>query len=205
MTTLPNPPGVSGSGPNLGQYDARPHFGRVLLRIVLAVIVVCLVIAAFVYFGRSRPAANGEVARISVFPVHTTIHGGLGTAGMAGQDENYDQILVFALVRVRNLTQSPINIDDLWAVVTLPNGETRRSLASSENDFGRVFAAYPQLTPLRMDPLRRHTIIQPGEGADGLVVFNYPFGRDQWDARKSFEVTVSFANARELILRAPKS
>ncbi len=205
MTTLPNPPEVPGpTSPTLAQVDPPPSLLRAGARILLAVIVTSLVIAAFVYFGRNRPVANGEVARISVFPVHTTIRNGAGAPGMAGQDEKYDQLLVFTLVRVHNQSSAPLNIDDLWAIVTFANGESRRSLAASEKDFDRVFAAYPQLAPLRMDPLRRHASIAPGESADGLLLFNYPFGRDQWDTRKSFDVTVSFANARELVLRGPQ-
>ncbi len=205
MTTLPNLPGAQGSGPNLAPSDPPLNWTRIGLRILLAVVIACLVIAAFVYFGRSRPTAQGEVARISVFPVHTTIRGGIaGAPGMAGQDENYDQLLVFTIVRVHNLTKEPLNIYDMVGVVTFPDGDSRRSLAASDSDFNRVFAAYPQLAPLRMDPLRRHATIAPGESTDGLLIFNYPFGRQQWDTRKAFTVTVSFANARELILRAPQ-
>jgi hypothetical protein len=54
-----------------------------------------------------------------------------------------------------------------------------------------------------MDPFRRDVTIQPGESVDGMLVFNYPMDDQQWASRKAMTVTVSFANARELTMRAP--
>jgi hypothetical protein len=112
-------------------------------------------------------------------------------------------LLVFAHVRLHNPNTAPITLEDDWAVVTLPNGETRRSLGASGADFDKVFQAYPQLAPLRMDPLRRDVQIQPGQSVDGLVVFSYPLSREQWDARKSMQVTISFNGAKDVTLNAP--
>jgi hypothetical protein len=203
VTTSSNLPEIDGSGPNIAQFDPPPSVGRIALRVLLAALLVCAVIAAYVLLGQKPPMATGEVARISVFPVHTTIHGGAPGPGMAGQDEVYDQLLVMAHVRVHNQSKEPINVDDAWATVTLPDGETRRSLAASDTDFQRVFAAYPQLGPIRMEPFRRDVTIQPGESVDGMLIFNYPLDEHQWASRKALTVTVSFANARELTMRAP--
>jgi hypothetical protein len=40
---------------------------------------------------------------------------------------------------------------------------------------------------------------------DGLVVFSYPLSREQWDARKSMQVTISFNGAKDVTLDAPGS
>ncbi len=210
VTTSSNLPQVDNTGddagPRLAQIDPPRSLGRLAVRVVLAALVVCAAIAAYVLLGQKPPAAAGDVARISVFPVHTTIHGKVdGAPGMAGEDEVYDQLLVLAHVRVHNQSKEPITVDDAWATLTLPNGEMRRSLAASDTDFERVFAAYPQLAPIRMDPFRRDVTIQPGDSIDGLLVFNYPLDPAQWSNRKSMTVTVSFANARELTMRAPPS
>jgi hypothetical protein len=199
------PPDSPEPGLTAYQTDLHPSPGRFALRIVLAILIPCSVIAAVVYFGRTRPDAGGEVARVSVFPIDAHIHGAVpGATGMAGAEETYHQLLVFTLVRVRNLTNAPLRIDDFWAVVNLPNGDSDRSLAASDRDFDRVFDAYPQLTPIKMDPLRRDISIPPGGSVDGLLVFNYPISQQQWATRKSFNVTVSFANAREVTLRGPQ-
>ncbi len=205
MTTSSNLPDVDGVGPKLAQVDPPPSLARTGLRIVLAALFVSLAITAYFYFGRRTPESTGEVVRLSEFPVHTLIRGAVaGAPGMVGQDENYDQLLVFALVRLHNQSKAPLKVDDMWATIKLPNGEIRRSLAASDSDFKRVFAAYPQLSPIRIEPLRRDIAIAPGDSIDGLLVFNYPVTRAQWDTRQTMDVTISFANARELTLRAPQ-
>jgi hypothetical protein len=112
--------------------------------------------------------------------------------------------MVLAHVRLHNPNQAPIRIEDDWAIVTLPNGETRRSLAANSSDFDKVFVAYPQLAPLRMEPLRRDTLIQPGQTVDGLVIFSYPLSREQWDSRKSMQLTLELDNAKDVTLTAPQ-
>jgi hypothetical protein len=55
-----------------------------------------------------------------------------------------------------------------------------------------------------MDPLRRNIEIPPGQSVDGLVVFSYPLSRDQWNSRKSMQVTISFKGAKDVTLNAPQ-
>jgi hypothetical protein len=191
---------------HLAQVDEPTNYGRLALRVLLALVISSLVVVVWVRFGRKTPVATGEVARVAIYPVQARIAGGAaGTPGMQGQDEIINQLLVFAHVRLHNPNSTPITIEDDWAVVTLPNGETRRSLGASGADFDKVFQAYPQLGPLRMDPLRRDIQIQPGQSVDGLVVFSYPLSREQWDSRKSMEVTISFNGAKDVTLNAPPS
>jgi hypothetical protein len=196
-----NPPT---SGPKLTQVDGPTNFGRFALRMLIAVLIPTLAILAWIKFERKTPAATGEIARISIFPVQAKITGGSGTPGMQGQDEIINQMMVLAHVRLHNPNQAPIRIEDDWAIVTLPNGETRRSLAANSSDFDKVFVAYPQLAPLRMEPLRRDTVIQPGQTVDGLVIFSYPLSREQWDSRKSMQLTLELDNAKDVTLTAPQ-
>jgi hypothetical protein len=198
-----NPPT---GGFHLAQVDEPTNYRRLALRIVGALIISSLVVLIWITFGRKTPVATGDIARVAIYPVQAKISGGnAGTPGQEGQDEIINQLLVFAHVRLHNPNTAPITLEDDWAVVTLPNGETRRSLGASGPDFEKVFQAYPQLAPLRMDPLRRDIQIQPGQSVDGLVVFNYPLSREQWDARKSMQVTVSFNGAKDVTLTAPPS
>lgn len=202
MTDLFDTPPAT--GPKLEQVDPPPSFLRPALYALIAVAFVALCIAAYIRFENKTPTATGEIARIAIYPVQARIYGAAaGMPGMAGQDEVVDQLLVFAHVRLRNQNAMALKIEDDWAVITLPNGETRRSLGANSSDFDKVFLAYPQLAPLRMDPLRRDTQIQPGETVDGLVVFSYPLSRKQWDTRKSMQVTVAFTNAKDVTLNGP--
>jgi hypothetical protein len=200
---LDTPPSDSS---HLSHYDEPTNYGRLALRVLLALIISSLVVVVWIRFERKTPVATGDVARIAIYPVQARITGGnAGTPGMEGQDQIINQLLVFAHVRLHNPNTAPITIVDDWAIVTLPNGETRRSLGASTTDFNKVFQAYPQLAPLRMDPLRRDIQIQPGQSVDGLVVFSYPLSREEWDSRKSMQVTISFNGAKDVTLNAPPS
>jgi hypothetical protein len=190
----------------LAQVDEPTNFGRMALRVLIALVISSLVVLAWVRFGRKTPVATGDIARVAIYPVQAKITGGAaGTPGMQGQDEIVNQLLVFAHVRLHNPNSAPITIVDDWAVLTLPDGETSRSDGTSQANFEKLFQAYPQLAPLRMDPLRRDTQIPPGQSVDGLAVFSYPLSREQWDARKGMQLTVSFNGAKDVTLIAPSN
>ena len=89
------------------------------------------------------------------------------------------------------------------ALLSLP-GEEHRSLAANATDFNRVFVAYPQLVPLKQQPLLRDITIPAGETVEGQLIFNYPITKDQWDLRRSFDVTISFNHQKDLVLPAPQ-
>jgi hypothetical protein len=181
--------------------DEPTNYGRLALRVVIALVISSLVVFIWVRFGRKTPVATGDVARVAIYPVQAKIAGGAaGTPGEQGQDEIINQMLVFAHVRLHNPNTAPITIEDDWALITLPNGDTRRSLGASTVDFDKVFQAYPQLAPMRMDPLRRNTEIPPGQSVDGLLVFSYPLSRDEWNSRKSMQVTITFKGAKDVTL-----
>ena len=191
-------------GLHLAQIDEPTNYGRLALRVAIALIISSLVVLAWVRFERKTPVATGEVARIAIYPVQAKITGGAaGSAGMQGQDEIINQLLVFAHVRLNNPNTTPITVVDNWAVITMPDGETQRSLGASQVAFDKVFQAYPQLAPMRMDPLRRDAQIPPGQSMDGLVVFSYQLSKEQWDKRKSMQVTITFNGAKDVTLSAP--
>jgi hypothetical protein len=190
---------------HLAQVDEPTNYVRLALRVGIALVISSLIVFIWVRFGHKTPVATGDIARIAIYPVQARISGGAaGTPGEQGQDEIINQLLVFAHVRLHNPNKAPITLEDDWAIVTLPNGETRRSLGASFADFQKVFQAYPQLAPLRMDPLRRDVEIPPGQSVDGLVIFSYPLSRDEWNTRKSMQVTVSFKGAKDVTLNAPQ-
>lgn len=190
---------------HIAQVDEPTNYGRVAIRVLIGLIISSLIVLIWIRFERKTPVATGDISRVAIYPIQAKISGGNDAPGQQGQDEIINQLLVFTHVRLHNPNTTPITLEDDWAVVTLPNGETRRSLGASGPDFDKVFQAYPQLAPLRMDPLRRDIQIQPGQSVDGLVVFSYPLSREQWDSRKSMQVTVSFSGAKDVTLTAPPS
>ena len=183
-----------GYTPDLAQIDPPGGFGRIALRVIAAAILASALVAGWFYFGQRKPIASGDVARITLYPIHNAMSGGAGEQGMAGQSQSYDQLIVFTQIHVHNLSKAPITILELQGNVTMQDATESTSLAASQNDTNRLSGAYPQLSPLRMDPLLRNTVIQPGQTAEGMLVFNYSMNKAQWEQRKKFAVNVTFDN-----------
>ena len=194
LSSHPSPAENHGYAPDLAQVDPPSSFGRIALRVIAAAIVAGALVAAWFYFGQRKPIANGDVARITLFPIHNAMTGGSDQEGMAGQAQSYDQLMVFTQIHVHNLSKVPLNILELQGSVTMQDATESTSLAASQNDSNRLFGAYPQLAPLRMDPLLRNTVIPPGQTVEGMLVFNYSMNKAQWEQRKKFEVNVTFDN-----------
>lgn len=198
-------PQQHGYVPDLAQVDPPRSFGRIALRVIAAAIVAGALVAAWFYFGQRKPIANGDVARITLYPIHNAMTGGGNAPGMAGQAEGYDQLIVFAQIHVHNLSKVPLKILELQGSVTMQDTTESTSLAASQNDANRLFSAYPKLAPLRMDPLLRDTVIQPGQTVEGMLVFNYSMNKAQWEQRKKFEVNVTFDNGMVIHLDGSRS
>ena len=197
--TSPELSSLDKPAPNITQVDPPTSYGSLTARLLIAAVIVGVAIAAYFYLGKGKPVASGDVARISLYPIHSETSGGGPGPGMEGQAEGYDQLLVFAQVHIHNLSKDPITITELRGNVTLtdpvdPEQPIATSRAASPKDFNRLFTAYPQLSPLRMDPILRGTSIAPGATAEGLLIFNYSMTKDAWDKRKHFAVVVSFRN-----------
>jgi hypothetical protein len=173
------------------------------LTVGAAFVIVVLAIAAYVYFNDKPPVHAGQVLSVNVYPIHRDFKAGDSTEGLAGQGDTYDELLVLADVRIENQTTIPLFLHDMWGVVDLQNEEDR-SLAASQSDFTKVFTAYPDLRPLRKDPLQRDLTLQPGQQVEGMMVFNYQISKEQWDARSGMDLTVSFLHQKPLLLHVAK-
>ena len=178
--------------------------GHPVLRILAAAIVVLLVIGAYIYFEEKPPVVAGEVLHLSAYPIHRESKANqFSTSSTSPVETTFDQVIIIADVRVRNQSQGPVFLADMAALLKLPTEEDR-SLAATASDFDRVFIAYPALAPMKQQPLLRNITIPAGQTAEGQLVFNYPITKDQWDQRKSLDITLSFTNQKDLVLAAPQ-
>lgn len=160
-------------------------------------------IAAYVYFNEKPPAAAGEVTHLTAYPIHQVSNAIPEGSRAARVELNFDEIIVIAQVRLHNQSDGPLFLSDMAALLSLP-GEEHRSLAASPNDYNRVFVAYPQLASMKQQPLLRDTTIPAGQTVEGQLVFNYPITKDQWDLRRSLDITLSFLHQKDLTLSAPQ-
>ncbi len=174
-----------------------------------AFVLVVLAIGAYVWINNKPPVHSGQVLSVDVYPIHRELTtgplNGSRTDGLQGQPDIYDQLIVLANVRIKNQTDIPLFLHDMWAVVHLPNGEDERSLAASSRDFDKAFIAYPDLKPLRKDPLPHDLTLAPGQQIEGMVIYNFPISKAQWDSRQDLEMRFSFLHQKSLVLDAANS
>lgn len=176
---------------------------RALLIVTVATILVVLAIGVYVYSGEKPPVAAGQIVKLDVTPIHTETRVGTPGQGSGGGVETYDQLLVLADVKIRNQTNIPLFLHDMWGNLTPADGEEQRSLGAAKNDFQQVFLAYPQLMPFKQQPLQRDITLEPGQSVEGLVIFHYAMTKDQWDARHGFNAVISFLHQKDLVLPWP--
>jgi hypothetical protein len=195
---------VSGPGPHLAQVDPPHPFRSALKTIVIAAIVVSIALGLYVYLGQKPPVAAGEILTMNLYPVHALINSGGGPEGMQGQGEYYDQLLILAKIRIRNQTDIPLFMQDISATIKLPDGSEQVNVTAADKDMDRVFQAYPSLSYLRADSIRRDTTLNPGQSVQGLTIFNFPITKEQWDTLQSAKVVVSLMHHKNLELLLPR-
>jgi hypothetical protein len=192
---------VVGPTPHLEQVDPPHPFKSIFKALVIAAILVTIAIGLYVFLAQKPPVASGEVLATTVYPIHTVLsNGGGNQQGMAGSAESYDQLLVLSKVRIRNQTDIPLFLQDIRSSIKLPDGTEQENVAASDNDMNRVFQAYPSLAYLRSPTIGRDLTLTPGQFAEGLVIFNYPITKDQWDKLQTAKVVVSFMHQKNLEL-----
>lgn len=187
--------------PNITQLE-ESKAGRRIVQMLVGAVIVLLLIAAYFFIGRTKPIAAGDVDQVYLYPVHhegtrpTTV----GTM-VTTTPEVEDNVLVLSQVKLMNVGKYPLRIVELEGTFAGPDGE-QRSVTVGEEDFRRVFQAYPNLVDQKRTPLLRGTRLAPGESVEGEVIFHYPGTRDAWDKRKSFYVTTTFDRNPPLIITA---
>jgi hypothetical protein len=204
VTDLADSPSVSGPGPNLAQVDPPHPFRSAIKTLVIATVAVSLAIAAYVYLGQKPPVASGAVLTVNLHPVHTLVNSGGGPDGMQGAGEYYDQLLILAKIKITNQTDIPLFLQDVSSTIKLVDGSEQTNTTASDKDMERVFQAYPALSYLKSDPIRRDITLSPGQSVQGLVIFNYPITQQQWDSLQSAKVVVSFMHQKNLEIPLPK-
>lgn len=178
--------------------EENPSY-RTPIIILAAIVLVIGAIAAYVYFGRAPNPYQGKILSVNVYPIHRDLTQHSTTEGVGGQTQIYDQILVFANASVKNTTNIPLYLRDMWAIVDLPD-ETSRSSAASGEDFHKVFVAYPDTKQYEQPLLPRDTTIQPGQQVQGQMIFSFQMSQKQWKSASDVAVYLSFAHQNPLVM-----
>lgn len=166
---------------------------------IVAIIVVSAAIAAYVIAGQKPPLAAGDVLEVWAHPQHTETPG-VDAAGAPMAVDSFDQVMVFAHVRIHNQSKVPLMMWNIATNVTLDDG-VHTSYAATAANYDRIFLAYPTLAVPHGKALALETVIDPGQTADGEFVSAFRISRQQWDARKDLNFTFAFHYQPNLVLK----
>lgn len=165
---------------------------------ILAAILVTIAIAFYVLAGQKPPLATGEVVNVWVHPQHAE-NSGLDANGERKTRESFDQVLVFAQVRIHNQSHIPLFLTNILTNTTLPDG-VHSSYAAGTIDYNRIFVAYPGIPVPQGAPLALETTVDPGKTVEGMFVSAFRLNKQEWDAGKNLSFTLLFRYQPSLVL-----
>jgi len=176
--------------------------GHIIWATVIAAILVSVAIAVYFIAGQKPPAVTGEIVSVWAHPQHTETSG-LDANGAPMPKEVFDQVLVFAEVRLHNQSNQPLFLLNILTNSTLQDG-IHSSYAASQLDYDRIFLAYPDMPVPHGPGLPLSLTLDPGQSVDGTFVSSFRLTKEQWDQRKDLNFSFSFRYQPVLIL-APKT
>ena len=94
---------------------------HVVIATIAAAILVSLAIAAYVILEQKPAPATGEIEQVWIHPQHTETSG-FDANGAPMPKESYDQIYVFALVKLHNQSKGPLFLRNAMVNTTLADG-----------------------------------------------------------------------------------
>ncbi len=168
-----------------------------------AALLVLLVIGGYVYLNLKPLEASGEISLVTAYPFHAANARSAASVPVSATLQPSGQIIVLTEVTLTNQASTPLPLSEVRAVVSLQNEQWWSDPVSPE-DFSRIFVNYPELSPLRLSPIRSRDVLPPGESVHGLMIFHFPFSIEQWNQRSSFAVNLAFATGKLLALPYPK-
>lgn len=149
----------------------------------------------FAHFGQSKPDAIGSIVQQVVYPVQVNQEETQADPGMGGVPQAQNETIVLVVARVTNIGPKPLTIFDMVSEVKLDDA-TNQSIDALPEDMDRLFQRFPDLAAMNGAPLARRQVIQPGQSAQGLMVFNYAWSQQQWNRSKDRRIVVSFQDGR---------
>jgi hypothetical protein len=169
---------------------------------VIAAVLVSVAVAVYVITGQTPPIASGEIEQVWVHP-QLTVTAAFDANGAPMPQQSFDQVYVFAQVKLRNESKAPLYLHNIMANTKLDDG-IHSSYAATEGDYDRVFLAYPAMPVPHGKGLPITMTLAPGQTAEGTVVSAFRMSKQQWDASKDLSFTFAFEYQPSLML-APHS
>ena len=102
---------------------------HVVLAAIISAVVVSAAIAIYVIAGQKPPMATGEIEQIWTHPQHTE-SSGIDANGDVMAKQSFDQVFVFALVKLHNQSAQPLYLRNAMVNVKLADGIRSRDRKS---------------------------------------------------------------------------
>ena len=171
---------------------------HVLWASILAGLIVTAVIAVYAVTGQKPPVATGEIEQIWVHPQHTETSG-VDANGAPMAKEAFDQVFVFALVKLHNQSKNPLFLHNAMTNATMDDG-IHSSYAATVSDYNRVFLAYPGIPVPHGKALSPQSTIEPRQTIEGTIVSAFRLSQEQWGARKDLNFSFGIQYQPDLVV-----
>lgn len=181
----------------LGEEYAKGS-GHLILAGIIAAVAVSAAIAIYVLAGQKPPAVAGEVEQMWAHPQHTE-SSGFDANGESMAKESFDQVFVFALVKLHNQSDQPLYLRNAMVNTTLADG-IHSSYAATAVDYDRVFLAYRNMPVPHGPALSLQTTLNPGQTVEGTIVSAFRMTKQEWDAGKNLTFTIGIQYQPDLVL-----
>ncbi|MGD0681160.1 MAG: hypothetical protein ABR990_03830 [Terracidiphilus sp.] len=165
---------------------------------VAATLLVTVALGLYVLATQKPPVVSGEIVQVWAHPNHV-VTSGMDANGYPMAKQSFDQVLVFARVKLRNQSKNPLILEDVLANIRQADGILSVS-AGSSGQYEEVFLAYPELAALHSNPLSPRTTLEPGQSVEGNTFWIFRLSRQEWDARQDLNFTFRFQYQANLVL-----
>jgi hypothetical protein len=169
----------------LGEEFTKGSSHVIWASIIAAVLVIALVGIALLA-GRKPPVASGQVVQVWAFPRHGETSG-LDANGDPMAKDVFDQVLVFAHIKLQNQSKHPLQVQNVLANIHQADGIPLSVSAGNIAQYQEAILAYPELATLQGAPLSPHTIIESGQSLEGNLIWVFRMDRQQWQTRKEWQ------------------
>jgi hypothetical protein len=163
---------------------------HVVIATIVAVVLVCVAIALYVFFGQKPPLATGQIVAVWAVPHHAETSG-FDASGARIPTETFDQMLVFAEVKLHNQSNVPLYMNQMTGNLVMADG-IHTSYAAPRTGYNDIFLAYPDLNVAHGAPLASDATIQPGQTVEGEMVCSFRMTKQDWDSRKGLNFGFGF-------------
>lgn len=172
-----------------------------LVPIVIALAALAAAIALAIHFFPANQASIAHV-QTQLLPTHTVYK---SNSIVLGQDHSEDVLFVATTLRVDNKMRMPIYLDDYTLTFTDPTGAQLSARSINKQDLASLAVTFPAIQPLVGTRLARETVIQPGQSAQGTVLFSVPIPQSLWNSRKDATIEVDIFRQKPLLQVIPKA